>query len=179
MSLIIHIENLPEEGIEIKEDLDRSWLSNIPEYTRENDLGYVKDRINISGSLSKEGNSLHLRGSVNLVLHTFCSRCGEEMEYPLVSGLDLVLMPGKERISENDLSPEDFNHLYCPGPELDLTPYFQEQIALEIPLQFSCRPDCKGICPGCGCNLNNETCRCVKEEGDSRLQVLRQLKLSK
>lgn len=181
MSLIINVENLAEQGIELREEFDRSWLINIPEYTRDNDLGFVKDKIKISGSVSKEGNNLHLRGKVKLVIHTFCSRCGEEMDYNLDSDFELVLMPGKERITEQErqLSPEDFDHIFYQGPEIDLSPYFREQIALEIPIQFLCKPECRGICPGCGCNLNYENCKCQKEEGDPRLSLLRQLKISK
>ena len=181
MSLIVHIENLPEEGIRLNEDFDRSWLSNIPEYTRDNDLGFVKDRIKLSGSLVKEGNNLHLRGMVHLIIHTICSRCGEEVDFPMDSSFEMVLMPGKERSADQErkLNPEDFTHTYYQGPELDLTPYFQEQIALEIPIQFLCKPDCKGICPGCGCNLNYESCQCPKQEGDPRLKLLRGLKVGK
>jgi uncharacterized protein len=141
----------------------------------------VRDRIKLSGILRKEGNNLHLRGAVKLTLHTLCSRCGQEMDYLIDSEFDLVLMQGTERYTEIEkmLTPDDFNHSYFQGPELDLTPYFQEQIALEVPIQFLCRQDCKGICPGCGCNLNEEDCRCIREEGDPRLAVLRKLKVQK
>ena len=36
--------------------------------------------------------------------------------------------------------------------------------SLELPLQFFCKPDCKGLCPVCGANLNRETCTC--QEGN-------------
>jgi len=181
MSLIVNIENLPEEGLEIEEEFERSWLTNIPEYTEVNEQGYVKDKIFISGKLSREGNNLHLRGKVKLTIHTLCSRCGEELDYQIDSNFELVLMPGPERISEleKELTPEDLDHIYYTGPELDLTGYFQEQIALEIPIQFLCKPDCKGLCPGCGANLNYENCRCQQQEGDPRLAILRQLKINK
>ena len=37
-----------------------------------------------------------------------------------------------------------------------------------------CSPDCKGLCPGCGANLNHEACRC-KKAVDPRLAKLAQL----
>ncbi len=182
MSLIIHIDRLPEEAVQISEDLERGWLSNIPEYTTENDLCFVKDRIQLSGSLGKEGNTLHLRGKIQSLLHTFCSRCGQEMDYPLDSRFELVLMPGGEKVEgeeEQGLPPDDLSHLYYQGPVLDLAPYFREQFSLDVPLQFLCSPDCKGVCPGCCANLNLESCGCAKESGDLRLRVLRELKLDK
>ena len=37
-----------------------------------------------------------------------------------------------------------------------------------------CSEDCKGICPGCGVNLNQGSCTC-KKEVDPRLAVLAKL----
>jgi uncharacterized protein len=181
MSLIINIENIPEEGVELKEELNRGWLSNVPEFTEENELAYIKGLIKIRGTLTKEGGNLHLRGEVQFTIRTLCSRCGEEMDHLVDSRFDLVLMPDRDEaeVLEKDLTPEDLDHLFYHGLEVDLTPYFQEQIALEIPMQFLCKPDCKGICPGCAADLNYESCKCSKEIGDPRLAVLRQLKIGK
>ena len=30
----------------------------------------------------------------------------------------------------------------------------------ELPSLPKCREDCKGLCPRCGANLNNDTCSC-------------------
>jgi len=181
MSLIINIQNLPEEGINLREELDRSWLANIPEYCCVNDQAYVKDNIKISGHLVKEGNNLRLRGKVELVIKTLCSRCGKDVDYNVDSRFDLVLMPRKDEAvkMERELTPEDLDRLYYTGVEVDLTPYFHEQIALEIPMQFLCCPECKGVCPNCGANLNTESCRCLEQKADPRLAVLRQLKIGK
>jgi len=181
MSLIINLQTLPEEGVSIHEEYERSWLTNIPDYCRENEVAYIKGLIKLSGTLVKEGNNLRLRGEVACTIHTFCSRCGEELDYPVNSEFDLVLMPSKAEAKgmEKMLTPDDLDHLYYQGAEIDLTPYFQEQVALEVPMQFLCRPECRGICPGCCANLNLEPCRCKKEQGDPRLAVLRQLKIGK
>ena len=181
MSLIINIVNLPQEGIEIKEEFQRGWLTNIPEYNHVNDKGYIKDQIKVAGHLMREGTNLHLRGRVELAIHTLCSRCGEEVDFPINSKFNLVLMSAKEEDEELEevLTPDDLERLFYSGTEIDLTPYFQEQIALEIPMQILCRPDCKGVSPGCLKNLNADHCHCVRETGDPRLAVLRQLKIGK
>ena len=85
MSLLVNIQTLPEEGLNLKEEYDRSWLTNIPEYGFVNNEAYIKDSIKLSGLLVKEGNNLRLRGKVEFTIHTFCSRCGEEMDYPVNS----------------------------------------------------------------------------------------------
>ena len=47
-----------------------------------------------------------------------------------------------------------------PEEEVDLTPDIREDILLAMPSRFKCSEDCKGLCPGCGANLNVEKCHC-------------------
>ncbi len=58
---------------------------------------------------------------------------------------------------------------------IDLTPVMREYILLEIPISPLCRPDCKGLCPICGNNLNESTCNHEAEPGDPRLASLKKL----
>jgi uncharacterized protein len=36
----------------------------------------------------------------------------------------------------------------------------REAVIVEIPQRSLCRPDCRGLCPGCGLDLNREACAC-------------------
>jgi uncharacterized protein len=45
---------------------------------------------------------------------------------------------------------------------------------LAAPLHVLCRPDCRGLCPTCGQNLNEEPCSC-QPEPDPRWSVLQGL----
>jgi uncharacterized protein len=45
---------------------------------------------------------------------------------------------------------------------------------LEMDTKTLCSEDCKGICPGCGVDLNQGSCTC-KKQVDPRLAVLAQL----
>jgi uncharacterized protein len=58
---------------------------------------------------------------------------------------------------------------------LDLEPLIREEMLLAIPINPICRPDCKGLCPVCGENLNESQCSHEDEEVDPRLSVLRTL----
>ncbi len=64
------------------------------------------------------------------------------------------------------------------GLEFDVQGYLWQQFVLALPAKPLCDPDCKGLCPKCGVNLNEEQCSCQDDEGDPRLAVLRQLKRS-
>jgi uncharacterized protein len=58
---------------------------------------------------------------------------------------------------------------------IDLTPVLREYMLLEVPFSPLCRPDCKGLCPQCGNNLNETTCQHEDETGDPRLAALKDL----
>ena len=58
--------------------------------------------------------------------------------------------------------------------EVDLGDLARTAFILDMDTKFLCAPDCKGLCPGCGVNLNFESCRC-KKEVDPRLAKLAQL----
>jgi len=65
------------------------------------------------------------------------------------------------------------------GGELHLSEIACEQIFLEIPYQPLCHEECKGLCPGCGKDLNLLSCECIRDEGSSSFSILKQLKLDK
>ncbi len=58
---------------------------------------------------------------------------------------------------------------------IDLNPVLREYAVLEIPISPLCKPDCKGLCPICGNNLNESTCSHEDDSGDPRLASLKSL----
>ena len=61
-----------------------------------------------------------------------------------------------------------------PDGELELDELMREVFLLEMDTKNLCSPDCRGLCPGCGVDLNVEPC-CCKREIDPRLAKLAQL----
>jgi uncharacterized protein len=59
--------------------------------------------------------------------------------------------------------------------ELDLAPLIRELAWLAIPMKHLCDPECKGLCPHCGVNLNDEPCQCEEIRVDPRLAPLKEL----
>ena len=50
---------------------------------------------------------------------------------------------------------EELRSPYVEGEELDVTRWTQDAIALALPGQIICRPDCAGLCAVCGESLND------------------------
>lgn len=61
---------------------------------------------------------------------------------------------------------------------VDLEPMIHDAILLELPLAPLCRTDCRGLCPRCGANLNEEDCGCETSEIDPRWAALGALHLT-
>lgn len=60
--------------------------------------------------------------------------------------------------------------------ELDLKAWARDALALALPAQILCKPDCAGLCPECGKDLNVEPHE-HEREPDPRWNALRDLKL--
>jgi uncharacterized protein len=57
---------------------------------------------------------------------------------------------------------------------VDLAFALREELILAVPPFVECRPDCKGLCPRCGANLNDGPCDCPPRS-DPRWDALRGL----
>jgi uncharacterized protein len=73
--------------------------------------------------------------------------------------------PGDERRSD-----------YVVDDRLDLSAWARDSIALELPEQILCRPECAGLCPVCGKDLNVEPHEHDERELDPRWEVLQGLR---
>lgn len=54
--------------------------------------------------------------------------------------------------AESDADDEEASRL--DGQLIDLEPVLRDAIVLDLPFQPVCRPDCRGLCPECGLDLN-------------------------
>lgn len=97
-----------------------------------------------------------------------CVRCLDELIQPLeIESTELYAFSANSVTESGLLVPEN--------GKLDLTPLIREEMLLAMPISPVCRPDCKGLCPVCGENLNINPCDHGHEEPDPRLSSLKSL----
>jgi uncharacterized protein len=80
---------------------------------------------------------------------------------------------GRDELSVTDAEAEIG---YYQGDGLLLEDVLREQVLLALPLKVTCREDCKGLCPECGKNLNQEQCSCSREVEDPRWAALKDVR---
>jgi uncharacterized protein len=97
-----------------------------------------------------------------------CFRCLADAELPLSLRLreyEAARPEGEEEQTE-----------YLEDDRLDLSAWARDAIALALPDQILCRPDCAGLCPVCGKDLNVEPHEHTEEVADPRWAALNQLR---
>lgn len=86
-------------------------------------------------------------GTAGIRLQGQCARCLEPVTSTEEVDLqELYLYPDKE--------PDDAEASRLDGELLDLEPLLRDTVVLDLPFTPLCRPDCAGLCPECGANLN-------------------------
>jgi uncharacterized protein len=90
----------------------------------------------------------------------FRLRFATRVEGPCMRCLGLagveVVVDAQEYESSDATAPEELRSEYVRDGELDVSAWAHDQVALALPEPILCRPDCAGICPVCGKNLNDE-----------------------
>ena len=119
--------------------------SSILELTEDTGLT-VNGKIHYKLLATMTGMDLSVTGTAKLDVTAECGLCLEQ--FPM------------------ELAVRDVCHLYekAEGQEINVTEDIREDLLLALPMVYKCSPDCKGICAGCGANLNSEKCSCGKKK---------------
>ena len=102
-------------------------------------------------------------------LHGPCYRCLED------AVLD-VPADAREYQATNPAGDDELGTPYLADDNIDLEAWARDAIALELPEQILCRPECKGLCPVCGKDLNVEPHEHEEERVDPRWSALAELR---
>lgn len=119
---------------------------------------------------SFDGEGVNIEGVLSSSVIMNCTKCNEEFVSPFEVDFS-------ERFLK--LSEEEAEELDCysyTGEVLKLNKMAEDLILLNAPLYGVCSPDCKGLCPVCGTNLNTSQCSCTAEDDSSPFAALKGLK---
>jgi uncharacterized protein len=122
--------------------------------------------------LERAGREILVRGRVRTTIKTECARCLEEFDLPSSEEILVVFMPHQPGSGKEDVEPEDLHQEYFDGETIDVGPIIEEQLVLSLPIKPLCLEECRGLCPVCGQNLNQDTCQCQPQTGHPGLAAL-------
>ncbi len=132
----INISEIPPEGLNLTESTpSQEWDLD------SEDITYTGE-IKLEVDAYKVGNTVSVHAKVHSERDVRCVRCLGKFHQKLFDEFD-------------------FNYLISSESQiLDITENVREELILNFPLKPLCKKDCKGICPICGKNLNEEKCDC-------------------
>lgn len=124
----------------------------------------ISEPVEVTGEVRNMAGALVFDAQAVTRLHLVCDRCGEPFEREKTVSYEALLATELQNDDQDDI-------ILLDGDELDAAALMGETFLLEMDTKNLCSEDCKGLCAGCGANLNREPCRC-KREVDPRLAGL-------
>jgi uncharacterized protein len=107
--------------------------------------------------------------SFDVRLHGPCMRC-------LRDAVQELHVEAREYQDATPGGDDELASEYVADGQLDLSAWARDEIALALPTQILCTPDCAGVCAVCGKNLNEEPHEHEEQAVDPRWAELERLR---
>ncbi|MGA7270745.1 MAG: DUF177 domain-containing protein [Acidimicrobiia bacterium] len=125
----------------------------------------VAGPVTVAGVVDGIADGVMVRLEIRAPVHLVCTRCLAEWDEDLEISAVQVFEPEPDE-DGYALERDDF---------IDLSGPVRDEVALAIPIRPLCRPDCLGLCPTCGTDLNREPCGGHEEPSRSPFAALQGL----
>ncbi|HTP25788.1 MAG TPA: DUF177 domain-containing protein [Anaeromyxobacteraceae bacterium] len=184
----VNIDEIKEAGLRRSWDVAREEADKMMAGDR---AGYrARGPVHVDARLEKIHRRIRVDAHGKAELTVPCGRCLRPVAVDLPVEFELTLVPRDEyeeaprgekeehagRLA-GSFEPEEAEEEAYSGKVIDLDPLVREQLVLSLPSYPVCRPDCKGLCPVCGTDLNDNECGCDRMVPDPRWAGLKKLKL--
>lgn len=172
MELWLSLQGIPAQGQEFDYADQAIWADRWRDY----DIPLKPGRpVTARLFVQVQDQGCMIRGRIQGSVTMACSRCVAETELPIEAEFTHFEAFGPV----DDNYPDEVYLREAGGVyELDVAALLWEQFVLALPDKPLCRPDCKGLCTGCGADLNAGPCSCPGGKLDPRMAVFRSLKVS-
>ena len=131
----------------------------------------VGPQVTIAAIIERVVDGLLVRGTVTAPARVACARCLAERDEEIHA--DVVEMFSARVGAEDDVEPG----YEIVDATIDLDTLIRDALAAFMPVRPLCRPDCGGLCPVCGADLNVAPCDGHPERHDPRWAALSELRL--
>ena len=142
------------------------WTERVE--ARELDLApdLFRSLVTVDFEVEKRPRKISVKLKVSAEGSFSCDRCGENFQRMVEDQIRIDYIQ-RDVPFEDESSGDDLKS-YRPGQvEIDVGTDVRDALSLAVPMKVLCREECRGLCPGCGANLNYEPCTCCAV-GDRR-----------
>ncbi len=135
-------------------------------------------KVAVELDVNNSGEEYFCRGEVRATVRLECCRCLEEFNAEVEEQTDFIVCSESLHADRSAEAQDDEDYVFFQGPDLraDITDIVRQTIILAVGMKPLCAEDCRGLCPTCGVNLNEESCRCTVEISDPRWEGLKRLR---
>lgn len=177
----LHVDDIKEQGLRLDYSEPPDTFPALVDLQQQGEVRF-EGPVLVAGRVQRIGDLIEVEGMVKTQVSVPCSRCLETVSLPLESRFALTftrdqpVVTEEETDQEIELSVEEMGMIPFSGEDIDLREAIQEQVIIALPLQPLCGPDCRGLCPQCGADLNRETCNCRPPVFNNRFAKLKNIK---
>ena len=159
--MIISVNKISDKGYALNDSIDLDNAHLIEEGS------FFLESVEYQVLFKRQDQRIQAQGNIQTAISLVCVRCLEQFELKIHSRFDIILFP-KEMVEQRStaLDEDDLEYIFYENDQIDLEKILVEQVNLFIPFKPVCRTDCKGICPGCGANLNRGACPCDQAKNE-------------
>jgi len=135
------------------------------------------EKVSADLAIQKSGEEYYCQGDVDATVRLECARCLKLFDGHFRGHTDFVVCSQEHHAAQRELALDDEEYVCFQGDDLcvDLTEVIRQTIVLGISMMPLCSEDCRGLCVGCGKNLNEGDCTCRDDDIDSRWEGLQGL----
>ena len=170
--------DFPKEEVSLDGDLSSPWVKTMLQNAGElPEFSALRCQLQLTG-VSEEG--VYFRGSFEGEAKVPCDRCAEDFKLHVADDeihclikqqkqghpkAGVKKLPKQKDDDEVEVSPEesDSSTHWFSGPQFRAGDVLAEYVQLALPFKRLCSESCRGVCAGCGENLNTSSCRCEAE----------------
>ena len=136
----IHLRTIPQEGLVVEESIPAEEFGLGDKDFR------ILSPIHLNVKAVKAGDELCVSVNAKTLCVYPCARCLGEVQ------------------TERDDTFDIYCDINSKTEFVDISEDIRQELVLAITSGIIlCKPDCEGICPNCGANLNEEKCHCPKD----------------
>lgn len=167
----VNVSEIKDDGLSLNLTKGPGWLGD----SAKSEIVSVDSDIEFHIDLVRTVGEVSVLGKIGFSAVSQCSRCLSDVSVDTNLDVKLILSPSDEEKKKE--SGGDIDYETYQGRTIDLNDYMRGQVNLSLPYKVVCAEECRGLCGGCGRNLNEQQCGCETQTEDSRFAILKNIKI--